>query len=209
VQDGLWVDELTIPQALPEPRLLESDANLSFKGGEGPESFQETPEASMEALKQHWVETLTALYSAPASSRLRDCFQAFEKGSPRWDESTFIEHLKFVANMTGPGRHEYYDRPLKGLHNLPSFSELFNRMYPHQHIPQREGHFGVCPGDWTNKLDEEKNCWVLTYHGDQLFPRGIIGLLEGPTTLDCGMESQLKIWIGLGRLGPSMIIFSR
>jgi hypothetical protein len=139
----------------------------------------------MEALTQHWEETFAALYGAPA----------FEKGSLRWDESTCIDHLKFVANMTGPGRHKYYDSPLKGLHHLPSFSELFNRMYPQQHISEREGGFGLCPCDWTNELDKETNRWVLTYHGDQLFPRGIIEALEGPTTLDCGMESQFKIWI--------------
>ncbi|KFY67663.1 hypothetical protein V496_01487 [Pseudogymnoascus sp. VKM F-4515 (FW-2607)] len=178
---------------IPEEQTYQSDANFSFKEGEGPESFQDTPEA----LKQHWVETLNALYGAPASSHLCDCFQASEKGSPRWDESTFIEHLKSVANMTGPERDKYYDPPLKGLHNLPSFSELFNRMYPHQRISQLEGDFGLCPRDWTNKLDEEKNIWVLTYHGDQLFPRGIIELFEGPTTLDCGMAIQLEKWFAL------------
>lgn len=188
----MWIDGLTI-----QPHLLESDVNLSSKGGEGPESLQDTPEVSMEGLKQHWVETVNTLYGEPASSRLRDCFQAFERGSPSWDESTFIGHLKSVANMTGPGRHKYYDSPLKGLHHLPSFLQLFNRMYPQHRISQREGDFGLCPCDWTNKLDEEEKCWVLSYHGDQLFPRGIIELLVGPATLDCGMESQLKIWIAL------------
>ncbi|KFY03553.1 hypothetical protein V490_00134 [Pseudogymnoascus sp. VKM F-3557] len=178
---------------VPEEQTYQSDANFSFKEGEGPERLQDTPEA----LKQHWVETLTALYGAPASSRLCDCFQASEKGSPRWDESTFIEHLKYVASMTGPERHNYYDPPLKGLHNLPSFSELFSRRYPRQRISKQEGDFGLCPRDWTNKLDEEKNLWVLTYHGDQLFPRGIIELFEGPTTLDCGMATELFKWFSL------------
>ncbi|KAK0370950.1 hypothetical protein CLIM01_11702 [Colletotrichum limetticola] len=148
-----------------------------------------------EDVKRHWDETLAALYKVPASDQLRNVFRPVRDRIG--DEATFVKHLKTVANMTGPGRRDYYDDSLLGLHHMNSFTDLFNEKHPKHRISQCGVGFGLCPRDWTNELDGESQRWVITYRGDRLFSEGLVALLCGPTTLDCGMDSQLKLWVAL------------
>lgn len=154
--------------------------------------LEELPECQ----KRQRAKELSDLQEEPASYRLRSYFARLEEGSPKWDMETCVEAALLFANVCGPERTTYYDKPLKGIHYPNDFATLWNQTYPHQPFKFSEQNFRrQCPPSWSYDLDSQSSEWKLTYQGDMLVPQGINDLIKGPTTLDCGMFTQLEFWM--------------
>lgn len=146
--------------------------------------------------KQQRADTLLKLHNEPPSFELQTYFKRLEEGSPTWDIDTLIEGAKCLANLSGPGRVNYYSNALKGLHYANSFTELLNRTYSQQPITIWDQDIRYqCPPSWSNRLEEFR--YVLRYQGEANLSQGLNDLLQGPTTLDCGMFCQLLLWMAI------------
>lgn len=119
-----------------------------------------------------------------------------EEGSPNWDLDKFIEGAKSLANLIGPEREKYYDKPLKGLHYANSFTELWNQAYSQQPITVWDQDIRhQCPPSWSYEFRQHR--WVLSYQGEAPLSQGLNEFLRGPSTLDCGMYSQFLLWMAM------------
>lgn len=142
------------------------------------------------------TNTLLKLHDEPASENLQAYFKRLEVGSPIWGLDTFIEGAKYLANLIGPEREKYYDKPLKGLHYATSFTELWNQAYLQQPITVWDQDIRhQCPPSWSYEFREHR--WVLSYQGEAPLSQGLNEFLQGPSTLDCGMYSQFLLWMAM------------
>jgi hypothetical protein len=149
--------------------------------------------------KQQREDLLSKLRNQPPPVRLRVYQNRLKKGSPNWDIGTFIEGAKefaSLANLSGSKRVECYGHPVAGLHYANSFTAIWNKTYPQQPITVWDQNFRrQCPPSWSSGLRE--GLWVLSYQGEAPLSQGLNELLQGPTTLDCGMFCQFILWMAL------------
>ncbi|KAF2158365.1 hypothetical protein M409DRAFT_38291 [Zasmidium cellare ATCC 36951] len=139
---------------------------------------------------------LSRLQKEEPSQPLRRFLETLKLGSPVWDISIFAEYLRKLAHICGPGREEYYENDLKGLHYPASFMELWNQTYARLPITASDDDFyfqWVCPPGWTPEI--RQSCVVYSYHGEAPLSEGLYDVLAGPATLDCGMRTQLFFWV--------------
>lgn len=136
------------------------------------------------------------LHKESALSHLQAYFEELKKGSPTWDADIFIKGANRLANIVGSDRVRYYGETLKGIHYPNSFTELWNQRYPQQPITVLDREIRhQCPPSWSNGLKDFRH--VLSYQGEVPLSYGLNELLQGPTTLDCGMFCQLLLWMAI------------
>jgi hypothetical protein len=149
-----------------------------------------------ERQKRQRANILSGLRNEPASTNLQAYFERLKKGSPTWDIETFVEGANTFAKLCGPARAKYYDNPLKGLRSANSFTKRWNETYPEEPITLWDRDIRhQCPASWTNAL-EGVRCF-LTYRGEGAPSQALNELIQGPTTLDCGMFCQLLLWMAI------------
>jgi hypothetical protein len=149
-----------------------------------------------ERQKQQRANILSKLRNEPASTNLQGYFERLKKGCLTWDIETFIEGANTFAKLCGPARVQYYDNPLKGLRSANSFTKLWDETYPEEPITLWNWDIRhQCPASWSNGL-EGVRCF-LTYRGEGALSQGLNELIQGPTTLDCGMFCQLLLWMAI------------
>ncbi|KFY69673.1 hypothetical protein V496_00031 [Pseudogymnoascus sp. VKM F-4515 (FW-2607)] len=147
-----------------------------------------------EQQKQQRLYILSQLQNEPASIHLQDYFKRLEVGSPTWDIDTFIAGAKCLANLSGSERDKYYCNPLKGLHYPNSFTKLWNQKHPQLPLTLLDVDIRrPCPRTWFN--GDKNGRLVLIYHGDAPLSQGLNELIEGPSTLVCGIWCQLLMWM--------------
>lgn len=150
-----------------------------------------------ESLKNERAILLSDLHSEPASSPLRAYFETLKDASREWNINTFIKGVNYLSNIVGPEKEKYFTNTLKGPNYPTSFTELWNQRYPQQPITALEPDIKYqCPPGWSNKLNDDF-CQVLTYEGGAPLGDGLNALVEGPTTLDCGMWCQVLQWMAI------------
>ncbi|KAJ5115557.1 hypothetical protein N7526_011438 [Penicillium atrosanguineum] len=150
-----------------------------------------------ESVKNERAKLLLKLHNEPASSSLRAYFETLKDASREWNINNFIEGANYLSNIVGPGKEKYYTNTLKGLHYAESFTQLWNEKYPQQPITALEPDIKYqCPPGWSHKLNEDFR-HVLTYEGGAPLGDGLNALVEGPTTLDCGMWCQVLLWMAI------------
>lgn len=174
------------------PESLENTQNLP--------TMERRPSLILERLskedEEHRATLLMKLHNGSASSHLQAYFEELKKGSPTWDIDTFIEGAIRLANLVGSDRVRYYGETLKGIHYPNPFTELWNQIYPQQPITVWDRDIRYqCPPSWSNDLKEFRH--VLSYQGEAPLSHGLNELLQGPTTLDCGMFCQLLLWMAI------------
>lgn len=146
--------------------------------------------------KQQRANTLSKLHREPASIELQAYFKRLEEGSVTWDIDTFVKGARLFADLSGPGRAKYYNNSLKGLHYPNSFTKLWNEKYRQEPITLWDQNIRrQCPSSWSNGLGQA-GCF-LSHRGDGTLSQGLNHLLQGPTTLDCGMFCQLLLWMAI------------
>ncbi|KAJ5346936.1 uncharacterized protein N7506_000189 [Penicillium brevicompactum] len=142
---------------------------------------------------QKMADMLSQIHCQPTSNRLSAYFETLIDDSRRWNIETFIEGAHYLAKIIGPEKGEYYENALNGLHYPLAFAELWNQTYHQQRIDSLD--FAVCPPGWSSGI---QNCRLdLTYEGDKPLSQGLNKLLQGPTTMDCGMFCQLLQWMAI------------
>jgi hypothetical protein len=148
--------------------------------------------------KQQRVNILSKLHKQPISINLQAYFKRLEEGSPAWNIETFIKGATQFADLNGPERAKCYENPIMGLHYPTSFTELWNIKYPQHPITTWDQDFRrQCPPSWSSELRAGLTYWVLSYQGEAPLSQGLNELLQGPTTLDCGMFCQLLLWMAI------------
>lgn len=139
---------------------------------------------------------LSDLHREPPSAELQAYFETLRDESSQWDMNTFSEGAKRLTDICGCRRAEYYGSELSGLHYPTTFTELWNTRNPHHPITFWDQDFRrPCPSSWSNAFRDD--CWVLRYEGNGPLSHGLNELLQGPTTLDCGMFCQLLLWMAI------------
>ncbi|KAL7903797.1 hypothetical protein GGI35DRAFT_465215 [Trichoderma velutinum] len=155
-----------------------------------------------DSAQQKRERTFLSLYEEPPSPDLQALFRKAEDEHRDLDndssiEAALIEHMKCFANLCGPERAKYHSNPLKGLHYPNPFVDLWNQMHPELPFTfaDRDIRFTCCPPSWTSEV--KHNHWVLRYTGVDFWGRGLNELVDGPTTLDCGMWCSVALLWGL------------
>ncbi|KZL86235.1 hypothetical protein CI238_13162 [Colletotrichum incanum] len=145
---------------------------------------------------QERAEILSELHDALPTSNLQAYFADLKSRPPAWDIETFIEGAMVLSDLIGHKRAAYYDNPLKGPHSLNSFTQSWNKMHSQHPITMWDQDIRrQCPPTWFNGLIDDN--WVLSYRGEAPLSQGLNELLQGPTTLDCGMWCQFLLWMSL------------
>lgn len=142
---------------------------------------------------------LLKMRNEPASIPLQAYFEKLKKGSDIWDVETYIGGLKHLAKIVGAERGTYYDSPLKGLSHPDSFAEEWNKTNPQLAISAFDRDIRLqCPASWSNMLKGSRQ--VLTYESTAPLSQGFNELFQGPTTMDCGIATQVYKWMGIRNL---------
>ena len=150
---------------------------------------------SPEAAQQR-REMLARMRTEPISPNLEAYFKTLQRGAPSCNTTTFIEGVNAISHLTGQDRSAYYGNKLLGLHYANEYVQLWNNKYIKHPITMFDQDFRYqCPPDWSYKL--MKSGRSLVYIGEETLSQALNKLLQGPTTLNCGMWCQFVIWMAI------------
>lgn len=143
---------------------------------------------------------LDALYAIPTSHALLDFLGkfAFEK---TLTESCFAEGVGLfmeAANMPYEQRTAFFGSPLLGLHYTRDLSDQWDTVYPIDDLVEDTGihhFFQIGPDCWRSSLIRQDQKFFV-YCGTRA-AEALDSLFQGPTTIDCGMFTQLAILFGM------------
>jgi hypothetical protein len=156
----------------------------AFKDEAIPESCQNREKLQRE---QQLADVLSQMRAEPISSGLQDYFTELNKRIPRFDINSLIEGVKRCAA----------ELPRSGLHNPNSFRKHWKKSNPGHPITISDRHIWLqCPRSWVHEI-RKGHRWVLIYQKEVPLSQGLNELLQGPTTLDCGMFCQLLVWMAI------------
>lgn len=137
---------------------------------------------------------LNSLHKLRPSEELASDLRAFE--APKLhSQAVFAEgvlHFIRIANLSPTERAAYFGSELAGLHYNNDLAKLCNAR---RDEPIKSHQLSrICPPGWDYELKD--GFFTLVFRGDNL-SECLDRLLQGPTTIDCGMFCQLSIWFGL------------
>lgn len=80
-----------------------------------------------------------------------------------------------------------------GLHYPNDLAKLWNSGQPQAYHTKPESLMSLSPRDWVTEMAEKSGEQIAIYYG-QKPAQALDQLLKGPTTIDCGMYTQLCFW---------------
>jgi hypothetical protein len=153
---------------------------------------------------QQWAEVLSELHAQPVSVPLQAYFTELKERVPSWDIDDFIRGGNRFAGLWGSKRVEVFPNRVTRLHTPNSFTKAWNEIYSQQPITALDLDIRLqCLLSWLSGVQDGR--WVLIYQSEAPLSQGLNKLLQGPTTLDCGMFCQLLIWMAIRYLIGDML----
>lgn len=141
----------------------------------------------------HYFYTLHR--DAVTSHQLREFQNTFQNEKPHTLDVFKIGVQSFlrIANLNYEERHTFFGSQFLGVHYSTDLCDEWNKLFPSH--PTKAGVLTkTAPPAWDYVL--ENKVLILAYDGNNP-AEALDKLLQGPTTIDCGMCCQLSIWFGM------------
>lgn len=147
--------------------------------------------------QENALDFFKKMYQLPPSDNLQAYFDSFKERSANPDFQTILDGIQQftkIVNANGEERTKFYGNKFQGLQFTNNLASLWNANFP-KNPTERTPFFLVCPPSWR-VLNEKGATKILEYNSDKPLSIGLNELIQGPTSIDCGMFCQLSIWMG-------------